>query len=63
MKKIVITIVIFSMLLISGCGDVYVNGDLDYYYEVAEHKSSVGVTRYCVYSKEFVKKFDKIVFL
>ena len=56
------TIVIFSMLLISGCGDVYLNGDVDYYYEVAEHMSSVGVTRYCVYSKEFVKKFDNSSF-
>ena len=50
------------MLLLASCNEIYRTGDVDYYYEHGFYLSSVETTAHCVYSKEFVKKFELLDF-
>ena len=63
MKKILICILVLAILLLSGCFSArYETGDVDYYYRQGYALSSVETTGHCVYSKEFVKKFELLDF-
>ena len=62
MKKILVCCLIFSMLLLTGCGEFHRTGGVDYYYEEGRYLSDFETTRDYVYSVYFVKKFETIDF-
>lgn len=63
MKKILVFCLIVSMLFSVSCSrEVYITGDVDYYYESGYNLSPFESTLLCVYSVDFVKKFDAVDF-
>ena len=60
MKKILICCLIFSILLLASCNEIYRTGDVDYYYEHGQYASSFGTGFHYVYSPDFFKKFESI---